>query len=311
MSLTIIMYHYVRPIKKSKYPKINGLELDGFKRQLEFFKGNYNFVSAEETIEHFTTKRNLPENSIWLTFDDGYKDHFRYVLPELSKRKIQGTFFPPAEPILNNSLLDVNAIHFILAKTKDVSIQLDKLKKLCIKENISISNFEKLCEEVINTRRKTDRFDSKEELVFKRMLQKHLPLRIRNKLTKILFEDTLNININEFSKDLYMSCNELKSMVRENMFIGSHTFSHFFLDRLKKVEQKREIFKSLEFLKKIGMNTKDWIMCYPYGTYDDTTLEVLEFFGCKVGLTIKPGKIDLNNCKALELNRFDTNDFPQ
>ena len=59
------------------------------------------------------------------------------------------------------------------------------------------------------------------------------------------------------------------------------------------------------------MNTKDWIMCYPYGTYDDTTLEVLEFFGCKVGLTIKPGKIDLNNCKALELNRFDTNDFPQ
>ena len=36
----IVMYHYVRPIKNSKYPNIKGLELHGFQRQIEFFKKN-------------------------------------------------------------------------------------------------------------------------------------------------------------------------------------------------------------------------------------------------------------------------------
>ena len=40
---------------------------------------------------------NIPENSCLLTFDDGYKDHIDYVLPELMKRKLQGSFFPLSE----------------------------------------------------------------------------------------------------------------------------------------------------------------------------------------------------------------------
>ena len=137
MNLTIIMYHYVRPLKNSKYPKINGLELEGFKRQLDFFLKNYKLVTAEEIIEWVRIKKRLPDNAIWLTFDDGYKDHFKYVLPELLSRNIQGTFFPPSKPILENTLLDVNAIHYILSKTEDISILLNKLKSLCIKNDIS------------------------------------------------------------------------------------------------------------------------------------------------------------------------------
>ena len=36
--MKIIMYHYVRPIKKSKYPNINGLEISDFIKQLNYFK---------------------------------------------------------------------------------------------------------------------------------------------------------------------------------------------------------------------------------------------------------------------------------
>ena len=39
--LSIVMYHYVRPIKESKFPGIKGLELDGFKRQLDYFTDNF------------------------------------------------------------------------------------------------------------------------------------------------------------------------------------------------------------------------------------------------------------------------------
>ena len=41
------MYHYVRPIKESEFPRINGLELDGFIRQINNWISN----AKEEFLE--------------------------------------------------------------------------------------------------------------------------------------------------------------------------------------------------------------------------------------------------------------------
>ena len=46
--LTIVMYHYVRDLKYSRYPKIKGLDIKLFKKQIQFFKNNYHFVRCEE-----------------------------------------------------------------------------------------------------------------------------------------------------------------------------------------------------------------------------------------------------------------------
>ena len=112
------MYHYVRPIKGSKYPNIKGLELEGFFRQLDFFQDNFKIITAEEVVKNINKRVNLSDDSLWLTFDDGYKDHINFVLPELKKRGIQGTFFPTVKPIVEKNDLDVNAIHYILASIK-------------------------------------------------------------------------------------------------------------------------------------------------------------------------------------------------
>ena len=105
-NLTVVMYHYVREIHNSKYPNIKGLELEGFKRQLDFLQSEFSIISAEDLIYYAENKvSNLPNNPCYLTFDDGYKDHYKYVLPELKKRKLQGSFFPIAGPILKKSCL--------------------------------------------------------------------------------------------------------------------------------------------------------------------------------------------------------------
>ena len=49
--LYISMYHYTRYIKNSRYPAIKGLELEDFKRQLDFFEENFNIITMEEVIE--------------------------------------------------------------------------------------------------------------------------------------------------------------------------------------------------------------------------------------------------------------------
>ncbi|MDA9288023.1 hypothetical protein N9P72_03955, partial [Amylibacter sp.] len=64
-------------------------------------------------------------------------------------------------------------------------------------------------------------------------------------------------------------------------------------------------------LKKIGAPVDDWIMCYPYGEYNEDTLRILRSKKCAIGLTTKVGFANLNSSNLLELARFDTNDFPQ
>ena len=49
-SLTIVMYHYVRPILNTEYPNIKGLELEKFYKQLDYFEENYSIVDTEDVI---------------------------------------------------------------------------------------------------------------------------------------------------------------------------------------------------------------------------------------------------------------------
>ena len=58
-SLNIVAYHYVREIKKSKYPKINSIEFSLFKKQIKYFKKKFNILSLEDTIEIINKKKKL------------------------------------------------------------------------------------------------------------------------------------------------------------------------------------------------------------------------------------------------------------
>ena len=50
------MYHYVRELKKSRYPRIKGLDIHLFKEQLKYLKKHYNFVTVEQIIAAFDDK---------------------------------------------------------------------------------------------------------------------------------------------------------------------------------------------------------------------------------------------------------------
>ena len=86
-TINIVMYHYVREIKNSNYPNLKGLEYKDFKNQIDYFCKNFNVISNEDFIEIIKTKKIPSKPSIFLTFDDGYIDHFKYVFPYLKKKK--------------------------------------------------------------------------------------------------------------------------------------------------------------------------------------------------------------------------------
>ena len=305
--LTIIMYHYIRPIIGSEFPGIKGLEIEGFKRQLDFLENNYSIVSSEQVIDRIIKNKKLPPKACWLTFDDGYKDHYQYVLPELIKRNLSGAFFPPRVAIKENKVLDVNSIHHILSCSDDINKVVADLNDLCLQLGMTNEQIHAYYKEygVAN------RFDNADTIFIKRMLQHVLPEQIRNEITSNLFEKIVGISEAKFSSRLYMSIDEVRKLVSSGMYVGSHGSMHYWLDRISSRKQKVDISSSVEFLEEVGAPTSNWIMCYPYGAYNDTTLSLLKEMGASIGVTTDFRKANLEIDDPLTLPRLDTNDFPQ
>ena len=83
--LYIVMYHYVRNLKYSRFPELKGLDLELFKEQIKFLKNNFNIIRMEDVIAYYTENYVLPENAVLLTFDDGYSDNYLNVFPILQE----------------------------------------------------------------------------------------------------------------------------------------------------------------------------------------------------------------------------------
>ena len=307
--VTIVMYHYVRDLKYSRYRDIKALDYRLFKEQILFLKKHYNFVTMEEVISSIWNKEELPEKAVLLTFDDAYKDHYTYVFPFLDEMGIQGSFFLPVKAITENKVLDVNKIHFILASEKNKEYIIKEIFALLDKYRNEYNLLDNTF--YFNKLAKETRFDSKETIFIKRLLQTELNENVRNRITDKLFEKYVGMDEGSFSRELYMDLNQIKVMVRHGMHFGSHGYDHYWLESLDRKDQEKEIKISLDFLKNIGVDMKNWTMCYPYGSYNNDTISLLQELECKLALTTKVAIADLEKDNKYKIPRLDTNDLPK
>ena len=306
-NVTIVMYHYVRPLKKSHYPNIKGLELEEFIEQIEYIRKHYHIISTSDFIEAKKSHSKLPYNSLILTFDDGYSDHFQHVFPILEKLKLKATFFPVGKPCIERSILDVNKIHFILDSTKDYDEVVSYIESSIKRSNLKNKSIEYYRKNYF----KKNRFDSPQVNYIKRLLQVGLLYDFRTELLKKLFLKYVTKDERAFANELYCNIEELKVMKSSGMEIGSHGYEHFWLNSLKKTDQILDIKKSLSFIKLINSKDDKFIFCYPYGGYDNNTLEILDRYNCEAAFTTEVGLVNYKYDNILELKRIDTNDLPK
>ena len=295
-NLTIIMYHYVRNLKNSDYPKINGIDIKFFNRQLDYIQSKFNVIGYKDIKNSLLDDKKLPNNACWLTFDDGMSDHFKNVFPILRLRKISAGFFPPAKAIEKREMMDVHKIHILMASKKNEEI-LKELKKFLGK-----TEYKKKWIKYA----KKDNLNSKTEAFIKRILQKGLSISKRKSIIKDLFYKNVTSDEKSFANEFYMKKSEIKEMINENMYFGSHGYNHLWMDTLDQASQEREIDKSLKFLKSVGATTKNWAMCYPYGAYNLSLKRVIKKKKCLIGITTENKKAILNNQHKLILPRIDT-----
>ena len=307
----IIMYHYVRSKNYSIYKKLKFLDFISFKKQLDYLEENYNVLDPSVLQNK---KPNIPKKSCILTFDDGYKDHIDFVYPELKKRKIKGAFFPTGVTTLENKILDTNLIQHILSLSKNKYLLIKEVESLCIKNGLKKKEFlKKYLKYSVNPKIKSskpiNRYDESNIIFLKRLLQFGLEKNLRSKIVKILFKKYINIPISNFSKNFYMNRDDINKLLDNQMVVGSHTFNHVWLGYLSKQDQEREIKNSLEFLNYFKIPSENWIMCYPFGSYNSNTIKILKKNNCACAVTTKSKVAILKSGNLFELPRKDTNDY--
>lgn len=306
--LTIVMYHYVRDLEGSLFPRIKGLTVERFRRQLDALESRHPIVTMEAVVRAVAEGCPLPGDSCLLTFDDGYSDHYRTVFPELRARGLSGAFFPPVRAVTDRALLDVNKIHFLLASIKDPARIVQELRTLYATYDLARVidvTFDELWARLAHA----NRFDPAEVIFIKRLLQHGIPERWRVHFADKLFQTYVSRDPMAFADELYMLESEVRELVEAGMFVGGHTYSHCFLNTQSTDRQVWEIEQSIDLLARVGAPTTSWVMCYPYGAYNAETVDILTSKHCAVGLTTHVACADLSTDPPMELPRLDTNDI--
>ena len=304
------MYHYTRDLKNSSYPNIKGLDLELFKQQLEFFKNNFNVVRMEDVMDAFDGDNHLPEKALLLTFDDGYIDNYDVALPLLLEYGFQGSFFIPAKTFNENKILDVNKIHFILACVEDknnMAMLVEDILSLLdtYRDSYDFPTNDELYEKYAVA----NRFDDKDTIFCKRVLQTALPREVRNSITDILFDKYVGVDQKQFAKQLYLNKTQIHEMKQSGMYIGVHGYNHEWLGDLSKEELIKDLDKALDIMGEF-IDRDNWVMNYPYGSYNQDVIDYISTKGCKLGLITAVRTVDIEKDNRYELPRFDCNDFP-
>ena len=86
----------------------------------------------------------------------------------------------------------------------------------------------------------------------------------------------------------YLNLNQISEMSKKGFIFGSHTISHPRLPNLTQEEKRREITDSKKILEeKLGIPV--FFFCYPYGEFDEETVELVSEAGYHAACSNIPG----------------------
>lgn len=92
----ILMYHYISPLPEDADDIRTDLTItpDLFREHMAYLAAEgYDTITLDHLEAALLWGHPLPDNPVILTFDDGYTDHYEYVLPVLQDYGFTGTFF--------------------------------------------------------------------------------------------------------------------------------------------------------------------------------------------------------------------------
>lgn len=301
-SCLVVMYHYVRNLPQTPFPKIKALLTDDFKRQVASLQYRYEMATLESALAFWQGNYVPSRDLCLLTFDDGLKDHYTDVLPILVERKIQGLFFIITACLEEWTVASVHKNHFLMAALEFDIYQrafLGRLTDLAPETDISVDN-----EQAQNTYR----WDDPEVAAFKYLFNFGLSGALRDRIVNDLFREHSG-DEPAFAKQLYLSWEQAKEMQQAGMVIGGHSHRHAPLATLTLDDQREDLKRCASILLHHLDEQWFWPFSYPHGkanTFNHHTVRFIKQNGFSCAFSTVPGESQRRD-DVYSLRRVDTN----
>lgn len=285
----IITFHYVRD--NSKYYCLTTKDMDFL---LDWLGKGYEFTTLHEMKKSLADNSNRKKLQCCLTFDDGLQDHYYNVFPVLKRRQIPAHFFISTLPYIENRAVDIHLIHVL-----QFDLGVEKfgmaLQKKYLEKGIQIDIYGK------PLGAKYSKWASLPLSNIKNSL-KMLENTQRTGLLHEMFEEHFG-NPDDFRKGLYLTNEQISEMESGGMFFGNHGHTHSFLKEMSDEEQALDIRTAHTYLQELLTRKPDTIS-YPFGSYNEKSIEICKALNYKAGLTVLRGD-NTAETPALELKRMD------
>lgn len=304
--LIAITYHYVRPDFSGCSGGIHGVTCSEFERQLEILAKRGTFVEAADVLAAVDGRKELPSESVLITFDDGLREQYEHALPILNRMGIPAIFFVNTRPIAEQRLCTVHKVHIARAS---LAPQIFERELMSSAETLEIE-----LQHTSDPAKVRAQYPYDTEAVgrLKFLLNFGLPLRARTDLIEATFARIFPGMEWKLSRELYMNREQLTELSCKGA-IGSHGHDHLPIGELSDDHAEATIAESVTLLQTWTERTP-FAMSYPYGTRDTcspTTARIAAKHGIRMGFTVESAG---NNCESLKspqfLGRFDCNLMP-
>ena len=258
---TIVVFHRVTPQKKG-LPTLF-IKPETFAKVIDYLHSHYHILSLSEYTDYVRSGMPLPDRSLVISFDDGYRDSFIHAFPVLREHGLPFMMFVPAK-ILNGGVdfwWDSAFCYCQHLESGQISSALRHV-------GLPVTILDYLQREL-----KRYPLSESRSLAVIGMLEK-LPANLRSVAIDAL-RQALPYPVKVESGRVVINLDEIREMERHGGEIGSHTKTHCFLDTVTAREAFTEIHESKTMLENI-LGGKIRHFAYPAGRWSPVLRQLVE-----------------------------------
>ena len=300
----VLMYHRVANVALDPWDL--AVSPANFDAQVQWLVSRYNVIPVTELIKNLQQQK-LSDNSVCITFDDGYTDNYLFAKPILEKYNCPATFFIPSHYIGQGQPFWWDRLQAVLLEAP----RLPQLFQIPMLEDFKfdVKGDTTLTPEHVK-QQETWRWPAPEPTrrcaLYVRLWEQLRPLPLAEIETAVAEVQAWAGYEPAFPESLLpMNPQQLADLARHPLFdIGLHTTTHPALAYHAEDVQYWELAENKKALQPYHPINA---VAFPYGNYNNSTLSVLQKQRLEAGFTTESKKLT-RHTKLQRLGRFQVRD---
>lgn len=250
-----------------------------FKKHLKWLQAEYTIIPLSELLRRYRDRQAL-DDTVAITFDDGWKNTYTEAFSLLKKNQIPGTIFLATNFIGTNAPIWFSSLKRVISECEK--------KPFIVKRMLESADFTGLPPQIRERVEVGIKNSNLDELT---SLFKHVDSKLVSLIVSAWSELCRGANVFFEDMDLWLTWEDLLEMDESGLIeFGPHGDHHYFFNTISENTIYNEIKESWN---KISTRLKHSVkcFCYPGGQYFIRHINIIKSMGMEFAVTYSGGKI--------------------